>query len=129
MSSGPAPPLTRAARKTFTKLAGAPRRGAILASNIRPAQAAVALPGPEAKPSRRVPRSAGTAKHQQKRESRMAEVGIRELLEAGVHFGHQTRRWHPKMRRYIFGERDGIYIIDLTQTVVLLETARQFAQE
>jgi small subunit ribosomal protein S2 len=59
----------------------------------------------------------------------MSEVGIRELLEAGVHFGHQTRRWHPKMRRYIFGERDGIYIIDLTQTVVLLEGARQFAYD
>jgi small subunit ribosomal protein S2 len=59
----------------------------------------------------------------------MSEVGIRELLEAGVHFGHQTRRWHPKMRRYIFGERDGIYIIDLTQTVVLLERARQFVNE
>jgi small subunit ribosomal protein S2 len=59
----------------------------------------------------------------------MSEVGIRELLEAGVHFGHQTRRWHPKMRRYIFGERDGIYIIDLTKTVVLLERARQFAYD
>jgi small subunit ribosomal protein S2 len=58
----------------------------------------------------------------------MAEAGIRELLEAGVHFGHQTRRWHPKMRRYIFGERDGIYIIDLMQTVVLLERARVFAE-
>ena len=43
----------------------------------------------------------------------MAQVGIKELLEAGVHFGHQTRRWNPKMRRFIFGERDGIYIIDL----------------
>jgi small subunit ribosomal protein S2 len=59
----------------------------------------------------------------------MSEVGLRELLEAGVHFGHQTRRWHPKMRRYIFGERDGIYIIDLTKTVVLLERARQFAHD
>src|SRR5436190_10390421 len=57
------------------------------------------------------------------------EVGIRELLEAGVHFGHQTRRWHPKMRRYIFGERDGIYIIDLLQTVDLLERARAFAED
>jgi small subunit ribosomal protein S2 len=59
----------------------------------------------------------------------MAEVGIRELLEAGLHFGHQTRRWHPKMRRYIFGERDGIYIIDLEKSVVLLERARQFAYD
>jgi small subunit ribosomal protein S2 len=59
----------------------------------------------------------------------MAEVGIRELLEAGLHFGHQTRRWHPKMRRYIFGERDGIYIIDLEKSVVMLERARQFAYD
>jgi small subunit ribosomal protein S2 len=57
----------------------------------------------------------------------VARVGIRELLEAGVHFGHQTRRWNPKMRRFIFGERDGIYIIDLIQTEELLERARQFA--
>ena len=59
----------------------------------------------------------------------MAQIGIKELLEAGVHFGHQTRRWNPKMRRFIFGERDGIYIIDLLQTQALLEDARQFAAE
>ena len=59
----------------------------------------------------------------------MAQVGIRELLEAGVHFGHQTRRWNPKMRRFIFGERDGNYIIDLLQTQALLEQARQFSAE
>ncbi len=59
----------------------------------------------------------------------MAQVGIRELLEAGVHFGHQTRRWNPKMRRFIFGERDGIYIIDLLQTEALLENARRFAAD
>jgi small subunit ribosomal protein S2 len=59
----------------------------------------------------------------------VAQVGIRELLEAGVHFGHQTRRWNPKMRRFIFGERDGIYIIDLLQTEALLENARRFAGE
>ncbi len=59
----------------------------------------------------------------------MARVGIKELLEAGVHFGHQTRRWNPKMRRFIFGERDGIYIIDLLQTEVLLENARRFASD
>ncbi|HWV84272.1 MAG TPA: 30S ribosomal protein S2 [Capillimicrobium sp.] len=58
----------------------------------------------------------------------MAEpIGIRELLEAGVHFGHQTRRWNPKMRRFIYGERDGIYIIDLLKTQALLEQAREFA--
>ncbi len=57
----------------------------------------------------------------------MAQVGIAELLEAGVHFGHQTRRWNPKMRRFIHGERGGIYIIDLLKTAVLLEQAREFA--
>jgi small subunit ribosomal protein S2 len=59
----------------------------------------------------------------------MAEVGIKELLEAGVHFGHQTRRWNPNMRRYIYGERDGIHVIDLLQTQELLEEARRFAGE
>jgi small subunit ribosomal protein S2 len=57
------------------------------------------------------------------------EVGIRELLEAGVHFGHQTRRWNPKMRRFIHGERSGIYIIDLLQTQRLLAQAQDFATE
>ena len=59
----------------------------------------------------------------------MAQVGIKELLEAGVHFGHQTRRWNPKMRRFIFGERDGIYIIDLQQTDELLQQAQKFASD
>ncbi|HET9738694.1 MAG TPA: 30S ribosomal protein S2 [Solirubrobacteraceae bacterium] len=59
----------------------------------------------------------------------MAQVGIRELLEAGVHFGHQTRRWNPKMRRFIHGERGGIYIIDLLKTEALLSQAQRFASE
>jgi small subunit ribosomal protein S2 len=59
----------------------------------------------------------------------VAQIGIKELLEAGVHFGHQTRRWNPKMRRFIFGERDGNYIIDLIQTQALLEDAQSFAAE
>ena len=59
----------------------------------------------------------------------MAVVSMKELLEAGVHFGHQTRRWNPNMRRYIFGELDGIHIIDLVQTEELLENARVFAGE
>ena len=59
----------------------------------------------------------------------MAQVGIRELLEAGVHFGHQTRRWNPKMRRFIHGERGGIYIIDLLKTEALLAQAQRFAAE
>ena len=53
---------------------------------------------------------------------------MRELLEAGVHFGHQTRRWNPKMRRYIFGERGGIYIIDLTKTLELLEESYELVR-
>jgi small subunit ribosomal protein S2 len=56
-----------------------------------------------------------------------AQVGIAELLEAGVHFGHQTRRWNPKMRRFIHGERGGIYIIDLLKTSSLLNAAQEFA--
>jgi small subunit ribosomal protein S2 len=59
----------------------------------------------------------------------MPEAGLKELLEAGVHFGHQTRRWNPNMRRFIFGELDGIHIIDLLQTEALLENARRFAGE
>ncbi len=58
-----------------------------------------------------------------------AQADLRELLEAGVHFGHQTRRWNPNMRRFIFGEMDGIHIIDLLQTEALLENARKFAGE
>ena len=58
----------------------------------------------------------------------MSVVSMRELLEAGVHFGHQTRRWNPKMRRFIFTERGGIYIIDLQQTQQLLEEAHDFAK-
>jgi small subunit ribosomal protein S2 len=55
-------------------------------------------------------------------------VSMRELLEAGVHFGHQTRRWNPKMRRFIFTERGGIYIIDLQQTLALVEQAHAFVR-
>src|SRR5438105_13363285 len=54
---------------------------------------------------------------------------MKELLEAGVHFGHQTRRWNPKMKRYIYGARNGIYIIDLHQTLKLFEDAQAFIQE
>jgi small subunit ribosomal protein S2 len=59
----------------------------------------------------------------------MPEPGIKELLEAGLHFGHQTRRWDPRMRPYIWGERDGIHIIDLLQSEHLLAEARRFASE
>ena len=56
----------------------------------------------------------------------MAVTSMKQLLEAGVHFGHQTRRWNPKMKKYIFGERNGIHIIDLQVTVGLIEEAYQF---
>jgi small subunit ribosomal protein S2 len=59
----------------------------------------------------------------------MSSVSMRQLLEAGVHFGHQTRRWNPKMRPYIFAERNGIHIIDLAQTVTRLEAALAFISE
>ena len=59
----------------------------------------------------------------------MASVGIKELLEAGVHFGHQTRRWNPKMRPFIFAERNGIHIIDLAQTVKRLDVALAAVRE
>ena len=56
-------------------------------------------------------------------------VTMKQLLEAGVHFGHQTRRWNPKMQRFIFGERNGIYIIDLQQTLTRIETAYSFVRD
>ena len=59
----------------------------------------------------------------------MAVVSMKQLLEAGVHFGHQTRRWNPKMARYIFTERNGIYIIDLQKTVKKLEEAYMFVRD
>jgi len=59
----------------------------------------------------------------------LTAISIKQLLEAGVHFGHQTRRWNPKMKEYIFGERNGIYIIDLQKTLRLFKTALDFVTE
>lgn len=59
----------------------------------------------------------------------MPSISMKELLEAGVHFGHQTKRWNPKMKEYIFGERNGIYIIDLQKTLRLFKEAMQFVGE
>ncbi len=59
----------------------------------------------------------------------MAVVTMRQLLESGVHFGHQTRRWNPKMKRFIFTERNGIYIIDLQQTLTYIDTAYEFVKQ
>lgn len=58
----------------------------------------------------------------------MATIAMKDLLEAGVHFGHQTRRWNPKMKRYIYGSRNGIYIIDLHQSLKLFDDAQNFIQ-
>src|SRR5438270_11293314 len=57
------------------------------------------------------------------------EITMKELLEAGVHFGHQTRRWNPKMKEYIFGERNGIHIIDLQKTLKMFRDATRFGGE
>ncbi|MDA8165177.1 MAG: 30S ribosomal protein S2 [Desulfobacteraceae bacterium] len=59
----------------------------------------------------------------------MSQVTMKEMLEAGLHFGHQTRRWNPKMKPYIFGARNGIYIINLDKTMPLFDKARQFMEE
>src|SRR5260221_12398609 len=56
----------------------------------------------------------------------MISIGVKELLEAGVHFGHQTKRWNPKMKQFIFDARNGIHIIDLSKTATQLETACNF---
>jgi len=72
----------------------------------------------------------GTEEQNEKGDSfPMAVVQMKELLEAGVHFGHRSRRWHPKMRSYIFTERNGIHIIDLQQTIRLLEDAYAFLRD
>ena len=74
-------------------------------------------------------RPAGCNANNQRGNPDMPVVSMRDLLEAGVHFGHQTRRWNPKMRRFIFTERGGIYIIDLQQTAELLDRAYDFARD
>ncbi|HEX13211.1 MAG TPA: 30S ribosomal protein S2, partial [Desulfurella acetivorans] len=59
----------------------------------------------------------------------MSHITMKELLEAGVHFGHQTKRWNPKMKPYIFAARKGIHIIDLQQTLYYFEKAYEFVEE
>jgi small subunit ribosomal protein S2 len=81
--------------------------------------------GAEREAVRRPPE--GDRKTRQEEES-MALISMKQLLEAGVHFGHQTRRWNPKMSRYIFTERNGIYIIDLQKTVIRLKEAYNFVK-
>src|SRR5947207_6831831 len=64
-----------------------------------------------------------------RRRKPMSNVSMRQMLEAGVHFGHQTRFWHPKMRPYIFGERNKIHIINLEKTLPLFNTAMDFVKK
>ncbi|HZG64645.1 MAG TPA: 30S ribosomal protein S2, partial [Rubrobacteraceae bacterium] len=61
-------------------------------------------------------------------QSTAQQIGVRELLEAGVHFGHQAKRWNPKMKKYVFAQRAGVHIIDLDQTLTLLDQARNFVR-
>jgi len=63
------------------------------------------------------------------KEKNMPVVSLAELLESGVHFGHQTRRWNPKMSQYIYTARNGVHIIDLVQTAQLIEEAYEFVEE
>src|SRR3954447_25756544 len=74
-------------------------------------------------------RQSGGTGHRTARRTQMAELTMREMLEAGVHFGHQTNRWNPKMKPFIFGARNGIYIIDLQKTVPLFSKAYKFISE
>lgn len=73
--------------------------------------------------------NSGEEKNYIRRYLVMAVITMKQLLEAGVHFGHQTRRWNPKMKKYIFTERNGIYIIDLQKTVKLIDKAYNFMKE
>src|SRR6266545_2662827 len=87
--------------------------------------------GHPATPRTRRPWDAGQAEAKPDRPGRitLAVVTMRQLLEAGVHFGHQTRRWNPKMKRYIYGERNGIYIIDLQKTMESIESTFSFLRD
>src|SRR5688500_12966336 len=71
----------------------------------------------------------GSAAEKPEGDYRMSDVSMRQMLEAGVHFGHQTRFWHPKMRPYIFGERNRIHIINLEQTLPLFNQAMAFIKQ
>ncbi len=106
------------------------RDGGNLRSLSSPAeQATPSRPGRPCPALRWVRAGRGGSSTTRKGETELAEITIRELLEAGVHFGHQTRRWNPKMRPFIFAERNGIHIIDLAQTVRRLDTALEFVRD
>jgi small subunit ribosomal protein S2 len=82
------------------------------------------LPGQDA-----VAFGAPTEGNNRYKESFMAVISMRQMLDAGAHFGHQTRKWNPKMKRFIFGERNGIYVIDLQQTLPRVETAYGYVRD
>ena len=77
----------------------------------------------------RWPAAQGKGVENNKEGTPMAVISMKQLLEAGVHFGHQTRRWNPKMAQYIFTERNGIYIIDLQKTVRKVDEAYAFVRD
>src|SRR3954452_25128979 len=76
-----------------------------------------------------MPRRYQNARHANQLGGCVANITMKELLEAGVHFGHQTKRWNPKMKEYIFGERNGIYIIDLQKTLKMFKEASKFVAD
>src|SRR5205823_7819424 len=88
-----------------------------------------ASPGRRTLAARAAPSTAQERRRIRKRERRVAVVTMKQLLESGVHFGHQARRWNPKMRRFIFMERNGIHIIDLQQTLTRVEEAYAFMRD
>jgi small subunit ribosomal protein S2 len=106
----------------------APAPAAEEAAPAAPAAAVEAPATPPAEPAAPVPAAAPEPPPAAPEPPR-GPVTIKELLEAGVHFGHQTRRWNPKMKGYIFGERNGIYIIDLQKTQRMFQDALQFAED
>ncbi|MEY4455589.1 MAG: hypothetical protein RLY80_634 [Actinomycetota bacterium] len=77
----------------------------------------------------RQPSAVSTSSKLKKERAQVAVVTMRELLDSGVHFGHQTRRWNPKMKRFIFTERNGIYIIDIQQSLGLIDSAYEFVKD
>src|SRR6266576_149530 len=93
-----------------------------------PGTRAVGHPARPRQPRQRPAVEPGSAQ-QQGATTGMAVVTMREMLESGVHFGHQTRRWNPKMKRFIFAERNGIYIIDLQQSLDFIDRAYEFIKE
>ena len=124
LSARPSPPHARAHDKCYTprpaRHVRADSNAASVAEHTRATVPTGAVPDPRA----RSPAMRMRGGHRPNRRSiPVPNVSMRQLLEAGVHFGHQTRRWNPKMKPYIFAERNGIHIIDLAQTVKGLEVA------